>query len=168
MVEEGKPAPDFELESDAGEKVRLLRLCAASRSSSTSIPRTTRLAARPRPAASATPTASSSAQAPSCSGSRPTSVDSHVKFKTKYELPFTLLADADQEVAEAYGVWGEKTNYGRKYFGIMRSTFVIGPDGIVKKVFPKVSSPRRTPTTCWQRSPSLGARRLSCFGARLA
>ena len=72
-------------------------------------------------------------------GVSPDKVASHVKFKEKFNLPFPLLADVDKEVAQTYGAWGEKMNYGRKYFGVMRSTFVIGPDGIVKKVFPKVS-----------------------------
>ena len=63
---------------------------------------------------------------------------SHAKFKQKYDLPFTLLADADHDVADTYGVWGEKTYAGKTYMGIDRSTFVIGPDGNVAKVFRKV------------------------------
>jgi peroxiredoxin Q/BCP len=66
------------------------------------------------------------------------SAASHVKFREKYELPFPLLADEDLKVAKAYGAWGEKSLYGRKYMGILRSTFVIGPDGRLKAVFPKV------------------------------
>ena len=60
------------------------------------------------------------------------------KFKTKFQLPFTLLCDTDHAVAEAYGVWVEKSMYGKKYMGIERTTFLIGPDGTVSKVFPKV------------------------------
>ena len=60
------------------------------------------------------------------------------KFKTKFDLPFTLLADQDHKVAEDYGVWKEKSLYGRKFMGIERTTFVIGRDGVVRKVFPKV------------------------------
>lgn len=60
------------------------------------------------------------------------------KFKKKYNLPFTLLADAEHAVAEAYGVWAEKSMYGKKYMGIERTTFVIGPDGKIRKVFAKV------------------------------
>lgn len=71
-------------------------------------------------------------------GVSPDDVASHVKFKKKFELPFTLLADPDHAVAERYGVWGEKSMYGRKYFGIMRTTFVIGEDGKIMKVFEKV------------------------------
>ncbi len=61
------------------------------------------------------------------------------KFADKYGLPFTLLADSDHEVAEQYGVWVEKTNYGKTYMGIQRSTFVIDPEGKIAKAFPKVS-----------------------------
>jgi thioredoxin-dependent peroxiredoxin len=57
------------------------------------------------------------------------SEQSHRKFKTKYDLPFTLLIDADHQVAEAYGAWGEKTNYGRTYVGIIRSHFIIDEAG---------------------------------------
>ncbi len=67
------------------------------------------------------------------------SVKKHVKFKAKYQLPFTLLADVDHEVAARYGRWVEKTFYGRKYFGIERTTFIIGPDGRIRKIFSKVN-----------------------------
>jgi thioredoxin-dependent peroxiredoxin len=60
------------------------------------------------------------------------------KFAGKYDLDFTLLADADHAVAEAYGAWGEKSMYGKKYMGILRNTYVIDPDGRVAKVLPKV------------------------------
>jgi peroxiredoxin Q/BCP len=68
-------------------------------------------------------------------GVSPDSVKSHQKFKKKYQLPFTLLADSDHVIADAYGVWGEKTNFGRKYMGVLRTTFVIGPDGRIEKIF---------------------------------
>jgi peroxiredoxin Q/BCP len=71
-------------------------------------------------------------------GVSPDGIASHQKFKRKYELPFTLLADEDHAVAEAYGAWGEKSMYGRKYQGILRTTFVIGTDGRIEKVFQKV------------------------------
>ena len=63
---------------------------------------------------------------------------SHQKFRDKYELTFTLLSDEDKKVVEKYGVWKEKSMYGRKYMGIERTTVIIGPDGKVKKIFPKV------------------------------
>ena len=62
-------------------------------------------------------------------GVSPDSEQSHRKFKTKFDLPFTLLIDADHQVAEAYGAWGEKTNYGRTYTGIIRSHFIIDEAG---------------------------------------
>ncbi len=60
------------------------------------------------------------------------------KFQEKYALPFPLLSDADLEVQKAWGVWGEKTMYGKKVFGTIRTTVIVGPDGKVVKVFPKV------------------------------
>lgn len=65
-------------------------------------------------------------------------VKSHDKFAEKFKLPFPLLADPDKKLVQAYGVWGEKTFMGRKYMGTNRVTFLIGPDGRIKKVWPKV------------------------------
>jgi peroxiredoxin Q/BCP len=67
---------------------------------------------------------------------------SHEKFAKKYELPFSLLSDGDKKVVEAYGVYKEKNMYGRKYMGIERTTFVIGKDGKVKRIFPRVKVDR--------------------------
>ncbi len=71
-------------------------------------------------------------------GISPDSVKSHVKFKTKYELPFTLLADEDKVALQAYDIWKEKSMYGKKYMGVERTTFVIDPMGHIAKVFEKV------------------------------
>ncbi|HEX5387064.1 MAG TPA: thioredoxin-dependent thiol peroxidase [Gemmatimonadales bacterium] len=71
-------------------------------------------------------------------GVSPDGVASHNKFKRKYELPFPLLADEQHDVAQAYGVWGEKSMYGRTYMGILRTTFLIGPDGRIARIFEKV------------------------------
>ena len=71
-------------------------------------------------------------------GVSPDSVDSHKKFAAKYNLPFKLLSDEKKEVIEKYGVWKEKSMYGRKYMGVERSTFIIDKSGMVKKVFRKV------------------------------
>jgi peroxiredoxin Q/BCP len=65
-------------------------------------------------------------------------VKSHDKFVAKFKLPFTLLADEDKKIVEAYGVWGEKSFMGRKYPGTHRVTFLIGPDGRIKKIWPAV------------------------------
>ncbi|MDB6034162.1 MAG: peroxiredoxin [Verrucomicrobiales bacterium] len=66
------------------------------------------------------------------------STKSHDKFVEKFKLPFTLLADEDKKIVEAYGVWGEKVFMGRKYMGTHRVTFLIGHDGKIKKIWPKV------------------------------
>jgi peroxiredoxin Q/BCP len=71
-------------------------------------------------------------------GVSPDSVKSHDKFVEKFKLPFTLLADEDKKIVEAYGVWGEKSFMGRKYLGVYRVTFLIGPDGKIKKIWPAV------------------------------
>ena len=71
-------------------------------------------------------------------GVSPDGVGSHQKFKKKFSLPFPLLADEDHGVAEAYGAWGEKSMYGRKYQGILRTTFLIGGNGKIARVFEKV------------------------------
>jgi len=65
-------------------------------------------------------------------------VKSHDKFVEKFKLPFTLLADEDKSIVKAYGVWGEKSFMGRKYQGTHRVTFLIGPDGRIKKIWPNV------------------------------
>lgn len=71
-------------------------------------------------------------------GVSPDDAKRHQKFIAKYNLPFPLLVDPDHKVAEAYGAWGEKSNYGRKFMGIIRSTFLIDAQGKVKHVWPKV------------------------------
>ncbi len=71
-------------------------------------------------------------------GISPDSVKSHAKFKAKYELPYTLLADEEKVVLQAYDVWKEKSMYGKKYMGVERTTFVIDPAGQIATVFAKV------------------------------
>ena len=66
------------------------------------------------------------------------SVASHQKFAEKHSLPFILLSDPERKAIEAYGVWQEKKNYGKVSMGVVRSTFIIGEDGIIEKVMPKV------------------------------
>jgi peroxiredoxin Q/BCP len=73
-------------------------------------------------------------------GVSPDSVASHVKFKTRFSLPFTLLADTNHAIAEAYDVWKEKSMYGRTYWGVERTTFLIDPRGIVECVWRKVKA----------------------------
>ncbi len=133
MVEEGKPAPDFELDSDAGERVRLSSL----RGSPVVLyfypkddtPGCTLQACDIRDAWGKFESTGATVL-----GVSPDSVSSHEKFREKYELPFTLLADPEHDVAEQYGVWQEKEYQGKTYMGIDRSTFVIDADGNVAKV----------------------------------
>ncbi|MCU0415929.1 MAG: thioredoxin-dependent thiol peroxidase [Cytophagaceae bacterium] len=68
------------------------------------------------------------------------SISSHLKFKTKFELPFSLIADEDQSIQKAYGVWGEKSMYGKTYMGTIRTTFVINENGIISDIIEKVNT----------------------------
>jgi thioredoxin-dependent peroxiredoxin len=132
LIEEGKPAPDFELQSETGETVKLSDLHG----------RPVVLYFYPK---DDTPGCTTEAcefrdaydvfrdRGAEVLGVSPDDVTSHEKFKTKYELPFTLLADPDHKVAEDYGVWGEKNYAGKTYMGINRSTFIIDEDGKVAR-----------------------------------
>jgi peroxiredoxin Q/BCP len=129
-IEEGQQAPDFELASDAGERVRLSDLRG----------RPVVLYFYPRDdTAGCTKEACGFRDVYSefeergavVLGVSPDDEASHVRFKEKHSLPFTLLADPKHEASEAYGAWREKKNYGKTYWGVHRSTFVIGPDGTV-------------------------------------
>jgi len=133
MIEEGKPAPDFELTSDSGERVKLSALrgkpVVLYFYPKDDTPGCTKQACGIRDAYGEFERAGAVVL-----GVSPDDESSHVKFKEKYDLPFTLLADPGHEIADEYGVWGEKKFAGRSYMGVNRSTFVIGEDGTVKKV----------------------------------
>ena len=137
VIEEGSPAPDFELPNDAGETVRLSDLrgkpVVLYFYPKDDTPGCTTQACGIRDAYREFEQAGAIVL-----GVSPDDERSHDTFRKKYELPFNLLADTDHAVAEQYGVWGEKKFMGRTYMGINRSTFVIDADGTVKKVFPKV------------------------------
>jgi thioredoxin-dependent peroxiredoxin len=137
MVEEGKPAPDFELRTDSGEAVRLSDLRGKQVVlyfyPKDDTPGCTTQACGIRDAYGEFEQSGAVVL-----GISPDDVESHEKFKQKYALPFTLLADDDHSVAEEYGVWGERSYLGRTYWGVERSTFVIGENGNVKKVMRKV------------------------------
>jgi peroxiredoxin Q/BCP len=130
MIEEGKQAPDFELESDSGETVRLSdfrgKPVVLYFYPKDDTPGCTTEACEFRDAYD-----TYRERGIEILGVSPDTVTSHEKFKSKYELPFTLLADPDHKTAEAYGVWGERSFAGKKYMGINRSTFVIDEDGNV-------------------------------------
>jgi peroxiredoxin Q/BCP len=137
VIEEGTPAPDFELPSDGGETIKLSALrgkpVVLYFYPKDDTPGCTTQACGIRDAYGEFERAGAVVL-----GISPDSEKSHVKFKEKHGLPFTLLADTEHEVADAYGVWAEKTYMGRKYMGISRSTFVIGADGTVTKVMQNV------------------------------
>jgi len=78
-------------------------------------------------------------------GVSPDSAKKHCRFKEKYDLPYTLVADTDHAVADAYGVWREKSMFGRKYMGVVRTTFLIAPDGRIAHVFDKVTPDDHAP-----------------------
>jgi thioredoxin-dependent peroxiredoxin len=133
MIDEGTQAPDFELTSEDGSTVRLSDLrgkpVVLYFYPKDDTPGCTAQACGIRDAYGEFERAGAVVL-----GVSPDSEASHVKFKNKYELPFTLLADADHAVADRYGVWGEKRYGGRTYMGVRRSTFVIAADGTIKKV----------------------------------
>ena len=133
MIEEGKQAPDFELTTDSGETIKLSKLrgkpVVLYFYPKDDTPGCTTQACGIRDAYGEFERAGAVVL-----GVSPDDERSHVKFKDKYELPFTLLADSDHTVAEQYGVWGEKSFAGKKYMGVNRSTFVIDADGNVKRV----------------------------------
>ncbi len=137
MVEEGQPAPDFELTSDAGEEVKLSDLrgkpVVLYFYPKDDTPGCTTQACGIRDAYGEFERAGAVVL-----GVSPDDESSHVKFRSKYDLRFTLLADTDHSVAERYGVWGEKSFLGRTYLGVSRSTFVIDTDGTVKKAMRNV------------------------------
>ncbi|HEY6963557.1 MAG TPA: thioredoxin-dependent thiol peroxidase [Gaiellaceae bacterium] len=137
MVEEGKPAPDFALQSDSGETVRLSDLrgkpVVLYFYPKDDTPGCTTQACGIRDAWGEFERAGAVVL-----GVSPDDEASHTKFRHKYGLPFPLLADSDHAVSEQYGVWGEKKYMGRTYMGVDRSTFVIDADGNVKRVLRKV------------------------------
>ena len=132
MIEEGKPAPDFELQSDTGDTVKLSDLrghpVVLYFYPKDDTPGCTTEACEFRDAYDVF-----RKRGVEVLGVSPDDVSSHEKFKTKYELPFTLLADPDHSVAERYGVWGERNFAGKSYMGINRSTFIIDRDGNVAR-----------------------------------
>ena len=137
MIEAGEQAPDFTLADQAGNEVTLSGLRG----------RKVVLYFYPKDDTSGCTTQACGlrdridefdAKGAVVLGVSPDSAASHTRFRTKYELPFTLLADTGHVVAERYGVWQEKSMYGRTYWGVARTTFVIGADGRVEQVLEKV------------------------------
>jgi peroxiredoxin Q/BCP len=137
MLTEGTLAPDFTLPTDTGEPLTLSSLRG----------RWVVLYAYPKDDTSGCTTQACEfrdlfprfdATRAVILGISPDSVKSHQKFKAKYQLPFTLLADEEKVALQAYGLWKEKSMYGRKYMGVERTTFVVDPEGRIARVFEKV------------------------------
>ncbi len=137
MIEEGRPAPDFSLTSDSSEEIRLSKLrgqpVVLYFYPRDDTPGCTRQVCGIRDA-----WGEFEKRGAVVLGVSPDSPRKHSKFRKKYGLPFTLLADEDHAVAEAYGVWVQKNLLGKKYMGIERSTFVIDADGDIAKVMRSV------------------------------
>lgn len=137
MVSQGQPAPDFTLSDQEGGDVTLSTLRGAPVVlyfyPKDDTPGCTKEACAFRDSR-----ADYEALGARVLGVSPDSVAAHKKFATRYELPFTLLADTDTQVCQAYGVWKEKNMYGKKSMGVERTTFVIDDQGVIRKIFPKV------------------------------
>jgi thioredoxin-dependent peroxiredoxin len=137
-IEEGQTAPDFTLPADDGGKVKLSDL----RGKPVVLyfyPKDDTPGCTKEACAFRDRSQDLKAKGAAILGVSPDDVASHGEFRDKYSLNFPLLADTDYQVAELYGAWREKNMYGKKSMGIQRSTFLIGPDGTVRKVWKKVS-----------------------------
>jgi thioredoxin-dependent peroxiredoxin len=137
LLAEGDPAPDFTLTSDSGEAVTL----SSFRGKPVVLyfyPKDDTPGCTTQACGIRDVYADFRERGAEVLGVSPDDEDSHVKFKEKYSLPFTLLADPGHEVAEEYGVWKERNKYGKKSMGIERSTFVIDADGNVSKAMRRV------------------------------
>jgi len=141
MLQEGQAAPDFTVKNDDGETVRLSdyrgRNVILYFYPKDNTPGCTKEACGFRDLQADFEKVNSVIL-----GVSPDSVKSHQNFKNKYELPFTLLSDDNKEVVQLYGVWKEKSMYGKKYMGVERTTFVIDKEGKIRKIFPKVKVPQ--------------------------
>lgn len=136
-LREGSPAPEIRLQTDAGKPFRLSALRGKTVVlyfyPKADTPGCTTEACEFRDSERRFETAGAVIV-----GVSPCPVEKQAKFKAKYKLPFTLLSDTEKNAAQAYGVWREKNMYGKKTMGIVRSTFLIGPDGNIRKIFANV------------------------------
>ena len=138
MIEQGQPAPDFELPDQDGHTVKLSDF----RGQPVVLyfyPKADTPGCTTQACGIRDHRGDYAAAGAVVLGVSPDAVAAVKKFADKYDLGFTLLADAEHTVAEAYGVWAQKSMYGRTYWGNQRTTFVIDPDGVVAHVLPKVS-----------------------------
>ena len=138
MIETGQPAPDFEIPDQDGTPVRLSDL-RGKRVVLYFYPKADTPGCTTQACGIRDRRADYEAAGVRVVGISPDPVDAVAKFAAKHGLGFTLLADADHAVADAYGTWMEKQNYGKTYWGVQRATFIIDAEGKVVRVFPKVS-----------------------------
>lgn len=139
MLEPGDKAPAFELPDQNGDLVKLSDLLGSQTVVLYFYPRADTPGCTTQACGVRDRDADYKAAGARVVGVSPDEVGAVKKFAEKFDLGFTLLADADHAVAERYGTWVEKSMYGKKYMGVQRATFLIGPDGKVAKAFPKVS-----------------------------
>ncbi len=139
MLKEGDPAPDIRLRTDTGEEFRLSQL-RGRRVILYFYPKADTPGCTTEACEFRDDIAAFAGKGAAVVGVSPDKPAAQAKFKTKYNLPFALLADEEKSAAQAYGVWKEKNMYGRKTMGIERTTFVIGPDGKIEKIYSKVKA----------------------------
>ncbi len=137
LLSEGTPAPDFALPDDSGQVHRLSdyrgRVVVLYFYPKDNTPGCTKEACGFRD-----DYADYQAAGVVVIGVSPDPPERHTKFKLKYNLPFVLLSDPEHRVLEQYGAWGLKKNFGREYYGVLRVTYVIDSEGVIRKVYPKV------------------------------
>lgn len=138
MLKPGDKAPDFTIMSETGEKVSLSDFVGKSDVVLYFYPKDNTSGCTKEACSFRDNIREIETKGAVVLGISPDSVKSHQNFIQKHDLNFTLLSDPDHKVAQAYGVWVEKSMYGRKYWGILRTTFIIGRDGIIKHVFERV------------------------------
>ncbi len=139
MLKEGEQAPAIRLRTDSGEEFQLSDL-RGKRVALYFYPRADTPGCTTEACEFRDGAASFARKGAVVVGVSPDTPAAQAKFKSKYSLPFTLLADEEKAAAQAYGVWKEKNLYGRKSMGIERTTFIIGPDGKIEKIYAKVKA----------------------------
>jgi len=139
MLQEGDKAPDIRLQTDKGEEFRLSDL-KGKRVVLYFYPKADTPGCTTEACEFRDDLKAFSKKGTAVVGISPDKPAAQARFKEKYDLPFTLLADENKAAAEAYGVWREKNMYGKKVMGIARSTFVIGPDGKIEKIYGNVKA----------------------------
>lgn len=138
MLKSGDKAPDFKLLNDKGEEVSLSQFLGKKEVVLYFYPKDNTPGCTTEACSFRDNIPKFTSKNAVILGISPDSVKSHQGFIQKQKLNFNLLSDPESKVAKAYGAWGEKSMYGKKYMGILRTTFLIGKDGKIKKVFEKV------------------------------